>query len=140
MHHQLFTAIIITMNSSNMPAKPDTQAPETKAATASLLQRISFFDRFKTDILQGSKTITLRNEAESHVQAGQILPVSSFETDEWFCDIEILSRTTVAFNELNQTHAAQENMQLEALKDLIQVIYPGIHTLYEIQFKRCDHR
>jgi uncharacterized protein YqfB (UPF0267 family) len=138
MPHQLFTAIIITMNSSNMPAKPDTPAPEAKAA--SLLERISFFDRFKSDILQGSKTITLRNEAESHLQTGQILPVSSFETDEWFCDIEILSRTTVAFNELNQTHAFQENMPLAELKALIQVIYPGIDTLYEIQFKRCHHR
>jgi uncharacterized protein YqfB (UPF0267 family) len=138
MPYQLFTAIIITMNSSNMPAKPDTPAPEKKAAC--LLERISFFDRFKTDILQGSKTITLRNEAESHVQAGQILPVSSFQTDEWFCDIEILSRTTVAFNELNQTHASQENMPLTELKALIQVIYPGIATLYEIQFKCCDHR
>ncbi len=44
-----------------------------------LLSKITFFERFEQDILSGAKTITLRDETESHVVAGQILPVSTFE-------------------------------------------------------------
>lgn len=46
-----------------------------------LLTKITFFERFEHDILSGTKTITLRDETESHMIVGQTLPVSTFETD-----------------------------------------------------------
>lgn len=99
------------------------------------LDKITFFERFEADILSGRKTITLRNEAESHVPLGQVIPVYTLETGRWFCNIEILARTAVAFDALDDSHAEQENMPLAELQALIQCIYPGIDALYEIQFK-----
>lgn len=107
-------------------------ASQPKSAT---LEKITFFERFEADILSGRKTITLRNEAESHVPLGQVIPVYTLETERWFCNIDILARTAVAFDALDDSHAEQENMPLAELKALIQLIYPGIDTLYEIQFK-----
>jgi N4-acetylcytidine amidohydrolase len=95
---------------------------------------ISFFDRFEADILSQRKTITLRELADAKVYPGQILPVFTFETQRWFCDIHIISRQAIAFDALNEAHAEQENMPLTELKDLIQVIYPGISELFEIKF------
>ncbi len=96
---------------------------------------MTFFERFEQDILSGAKTITLRDEAESHVIAGQKLPVSTFEDDRWFCDIEILSVTPIQFCELNDEHAKQENMTLGELRHVISEIYPGLEQLFVIHFR-----
>ncbi|MGL4448356.1 MAG: N(4)-acetylcytidine aminohydrolase [Shewanella sp.] len=102
-----------------------------------LLTQLTFFERFEQDILSGAKTITLRDEAESHVVAGQILPVSTFETDRWFCDIEILAVTPIRRSELSDIHATQENMTLAQLQEVIGKIYPGLEQLYLIHFRVC---
>lgn len=95
---------------------------------------LTFFERFEADILSGAKTITLRDEAESYYQVGAIYPVSTFEQGRWFCDVKILSVTPVAFDDLNEQHAHQENMTLDSLKAVIREIYPGIDSLFEIQY------
>lgn len=100
-----------------------------------MLTKITFFERFESDILSGAKTITLRDEAESHITAGQVLPVSTFETDRWFCDIQILEVKPLALSALNQAHAEQENMTLAQLRLVIAAIYPGVEQLFMIRFK-----
>lgn len=100
-----------------------------------MLTEITFFDRFEHDILMGKKTITLRNEAESHVIPGQILPVSTFETHRWFCDIQVLEVTPITLSELTTLHAQQENMTLAELRLVITEIYPDLEQLYMIRFK-----
>ncbi|WP_144209339.1 N(4)-acetylcytidine aminohydrolase [Shewanella donghaensis] len=99
------------------------------------LNNITFFSRFETDIISGAKTITLRDESESHFIAGETLSVATFEEDKWFCDIKVISVDTVPFERLTEHHALQENMPLEMLKSLIQEVYPGIELLYEIKFE-----
>lgn len=103
-----------------------------------LLSKITFFQRFEYDILNGTKTITLRDEAESHVSVGQIIAVSTFETSRWFCDIQILEVTPITLSELSQAHAEQENMTLTQLRLVIEDIYPGLEQLYMIRFKVLD--
>ncbi|MGL4711270.1 MAG: N(4)-acetylcytidine aminohydrolase [Shewanella sp.] len=100
-----------------------------------LLTKITFFERFEHDILTGAKTITLRDETESHVAVGQTLPVSTFETDRWFCDINIMAVTPVRLTELTDTHAQQENMTLPQLRAVIAEIYPGLEQLFMIRFR-----
>ncbi|WP_153915991.1 N(4)-acetylcytidine aminohydrolase [Shewanella sp. TC10] len=99
------------------------------------LTPISFFSRFEEDILSGAKTITLRDEAESHFKVGETLSVTTFEDERWFCNIKVLSVTKVAFHHLTEDHAEQENMSLEFLKSLIQEVYPGVEELFEIKFQ-----
>lgn len=99
-----------------------------------MLAKITFFERFEQDILSGAKTITLRDEAESHVFAGQILPVSTFEADRWFCDIKVIEVVPVLFSSLTEQHAAQENMTLPELRRVIHEIYPGLEQLFQIHF------
>jgi N4-acetylcytidine amidohydrolase len=108
--------------------------PTSSSSTAEAQTHISFFERFEADILSQRKTITLREWADAKVYPGQIIPVFTFETQRWFCDIRIISRRAIQFDALNTAHAEQENMPLTELKDLIQVIYPGISELFEIKF------
>ncbi|ABZ76192.1 protein of unknown function DUF437 [Shewanella halifaxensis HAW-EB4] len=96
--------------------------------------KITFFSRFEADILSGKKTITLRDESESFYQAGQRVSVSNLEDGRCYGELDILSVEEVAFDELNDTHAKQENMSLEELKILIRQIYPGITSMYMIRF------
>lgn len=100
-----------------------------------LLTEITFFERFIDDILRGAKTITLRNEAVSHVEAGQVLPVSTFEQGRYCCDIEIIACTPIELSELNACHAAQENMSLPQLISVLEEIYPGLEQLFLIEFR-----
>ncbi|WP_298768856.1 N(4)-acetylcytidine aminohydrolase [uncultured Shewanella sp.] len=97
-------------------------------------QSISFFERFKMDILAQKKTITLRDASESHFKVGQVLNVMALETGKHFCDIKVERTTNIAFDALTYRHAKQENMTLNQLKSLIQDIYPGIRTLFMIEF------
>ncbi|GIU53502.1 MULTISPECIES: N(4)-acetylcytidine aminohydrolase [Shewanella] len=99
------------------------------------LTPISFFGRFEKDILSGAKTITLRDESESHFKVGETLSVSTFEDDRWFCNIKVLAVTKVAFHQLTEEHAEQENMELSFLKSLIQEVYPGVEQLFEIKYQ-----
>lgn len=95
---------------------------------------ITFFRRFKDDIMSGRKTITLRDASESHFVAGQYLRTGCYEDDSYFCTIKVLGVTAVKLSELNEEHARQENMTLVQLKQVISEIYPGEESLWEIAF------
>jgi uncharacterized protein YqfB (UPF0267 family) len=99
------------------------------------MQTITFFQRFEEDILAGRKTITLRDQSESHFEAGQTVHVANLETGTCYGQLHILSVAWVKFDDLNELHAQQENMTLVALKTLIREIYPEIQALYQINFK-----
>ncbi|WP_395300744.1 N(4)-acetylcytidine aminohydrolase [Enterobacter sp. ECC-175] len=96
---------------------------------------ITFFQRFQDDILAGRKTITIRDESESHFRQGDVLRVGRYEDDGYFCTIEVLSTSTVTLETLTEKHAEQENMTLETLKSVIREIYPNQDRFYVIDFK-----
>ncbi|STC88397.1 ASCH domain [Edwardsiella hoshinae] len=96
---------------------------------------ITFYQRFAADILAGRKTITLRDHSESHFHPGQRLTVGYYEDARLFCVLEVLSVTPLAFSQLNEQHAAQENMSLAELRSVIQEIYPHQDKLYMIAFR-----
>lgn len=109
--------------------------PISSHAQCSTPAQMTFFARFQADILARKKTITIRDSAESHYQVGSIVDVFTLESHVWFCQLEIKSVTAITIDELNQTHAQQENMSLEKLRQVIQDIYPNEKYLYVIDFK-----
>lgn len=96
---------------------------------------ITFYQRFEADILAGRKTITIRDKSESHFKVGDILRVGRFENNQYFCTIEVLSVSPITFDELTEQHAAQENMSLAELKEVIKAIYPSEDKFVLINFK-----
>ncbi|OEF22598.1 N(4)-acetylcytidine aminohydrolase [Vibrio rumoiensis] len=96
---------------------------------------MTFFARFEADILAGKKTITIRDEAESHYVPGSIVTVSTLEAGRVFCQLRILNVDAVLCSELNDFHAEQENMTLPQLQSVIQEIYPNIEQLYVIHYQ-----
>ena len=96
---------------------------------------ITFYQRFEADILAGRKTITIRDKSESHFKAGDILLVGRFEDNQYFCTIEVLSVSSITLDELTEQHAAQENMSLAELKEVIKAIYPSEDKFVLINFK-----
>ena len=96
---------------------------------------ITFYQRFEADILAGCKTITIRDKSESHFKAGDILRVGRFEDNQYFCTIEVLSVSPITLDELTEHHAKQENMGLEALKEVIWEIYPKERDFFVLKFK-----
>ncbi len=99
---------------------------------------MTFFARFEADILSGKKVITIRDESEKDYQVGSVVDVSTLEEGRWFCRLKIKSVQPVLFSELNEFHAEQENMTLPQLKQVINDIYPGIESLYVIQYELAD--
>ena len=97
---------------------------------------ITFFQRFEQDILAGRKTITIRDESERHFSPGDRVEVRTLEEDRTFCRVQILSVQPIKVNQLDESHAEQENMTLTELTSLIEQIYPGIESLYVIEFFR----
>ncbi|SMB86796.1 hypothetical protein SAMN05660772_02585 [Pasteurella testudinis DSM 23072] len=100
-----------------------------------LATQITFFQRFEQDILNGSKTITIRDRSESHYQPQSVVDVFTYESQRWFAKIRILSVTPIAFAALNERHASQENMTLAQLKNVIREIYPHETALFVIQYE-----
>ena len=96
---------------------------------------ITFFQRFQDDILAERKTITIRDESESHFKTGDVLRVGRFEDDGYFCTIEVTATSTVTLDTLTEKHAEQENMTLTELIKVIADIYPGQTQFYVIEFK-----
>ena len=88
---------------------------------------ITFFQRFQDDILAGRKTITIRDESESHFKTGDVLRVGRFEDDGYFCTIEVTATSTVTLDTLTEKHAEQENMTLTELKKVIAL---NVKSLY----------
>ena len=97
-------------------------------------REITYYRRFEADILSGKKTITIRDSSESLFEKGELLSVSRYEDGVYFCTIEVESVTPVLMSELTELHAAQENMTLDELKQVISEIYPGLNELYVISF------
>jgi N4-acetylcytidine amidohydrolase len=95
---------------------------------------ITFYQRFKDDILAGLKVITIRDKSESHFKIGDKLRVGTFETDEYFCTIKIISVTPITLEQLTEEHAKQENMTLSDLKKVISDIYPNENHFFVIHF------
>ncbi|MCL9773954.1 N(4)-acetylcytidine aminohydrolase [Vibrio methylphosphonaticus] len=96
---------------------------------------MTFFERFETDILAGTKTITIRDASEKDYEIGAVVPVSTFEDGRQFCNLEVLSVNSISFDDISELHAEQENMTLAQLKRVIADIYPGEMQLYVIEFK-----
>lgn len=96
---------------------------------------ITFYQRFKSDILAGLKTITIRDKSESHFKVGDTLRVGVFETDAYFCSIKITNVTPVTLNQLTEEQAKQENMSLTELKKVISDIYPNEQQFVIIAFQ-----
>ena len=96
---------------------------------------ITFYQRFEADILAGRKTITIRDKSESHFKVGDILRVGRFEDNQYFCTIKVLSVEPIMLDNLTEQHAAQENMSLSELKEVIREIYPSEERFYVIRFK-----
>lgn len=99
------------------------------------MNKITFFSRFESDILNGKKTITIRDKSESYFKPTQILDVFTNETDRLFAKIQVISVTPISFEQLSEQHAQQENMALEQLKDVIKEIYPTENQFFVIEFK-----
>ena len=49
----------------------------------------------------------------------------------------MLSVAPITLDELTEQHAAQENMSLVELKEVIKVIYPNESEFYLIEFEVC---
>ncbi len=96
---------------------------------------ITFYQRFKSDILTGLKVITIRDKSESHYKSGDILRVGTFEDNEYFCKIKVIGVTPITLEQLTQKHANQENMSLDELKKVISTIYPNEESLFLIHFE-----
>ena len=97
---------------------------------------ITFFQRFQDDILAGRKTITIRDESESHFKTGDILRVGRYEDDGYFCTIRVVATSTVTLDTLSEIHAQQENMTLAQLREVITEIYPEEKQFYVIEFEK----
>lgn len=102
---------------------------------SNIATEMTFFARFEADIVAGKKTITIRDEADSHYAPGSIVSVSTQEQGRVFCRLKICSVTPIHFSELNEYHAQQENMSLPQLQAVIQEIYPGQQSLYLIEYQ-----
>jgi len=102
------------------------------------LSKITFFERFEDDILSGKKSITIRDESEKNYSINSIVQVSTYENDRWFCALRIKNIQPIAFSQLSDFHAKQENMTLAELKGVIQKIYPNVESLYVISYELVD--
>ncbi|KJY82726.1 hypothetical protein TW81_10905 [Vibrio galatheae] len=97
--------------------------------------KITFFEFLTPLITSGQKTITIRDESESHYVPGTQVEVFTLETDIKVCDIKILAVKPLHFDDINEFHAQQEAIELPKLKRLIREIYPNTNTLFEISYE-----
>lgn len=99
---------------------------------------ISFYERFEADILSGKKTITIRNRDEKDYSINSVVDVVTFESERFFTKLRVLGVNQISFDDLNESHARQENMSLATLKSVISEIYPNESELYVISFERVE--
>ncbi|WP_274026199.1 N(4)-acetylcytidine aminohydrolase [Vibrio parahaemolyticus] len=97
--------------------------------------KITFFEFLTPLITSGQKTITIRDESESHYVPNTEVEVFTLETDRKVCDIKILSVEPLNFDEINEFYAEQEAIELPKLKQLIREIYPDIDKLFVIEYE-----
>ena len=86
---------------------------------------ITFFQRFQDDILAGRKTITLRDAAESHFKAGDVLRVGRYEDDGYFCTIRVVATSTVTLDTLSELHAQPSHCSLRQKRKTVVVETPA---------------
>ena len=67
--------------------------------------KITFFEFLTPLITAGKKTITIRDESESHYVPNTEVEVFTLETDRKVCDIKILSVAPLKFDDINEFHA-----------------------------------
>lgn len=96
---------------------------------------ITFFEFLTPLITAGQKTITIRDEAESHYVPGTTVEVYTLETQQHVGQIFIESVQPLLFDDINEFHAQQEHIPLPELKKLIREIYPDLDKLFMITFK-----
>lgn len=96
---------------------------------------ITFFEYLTPLVASGKKTITIRDESESHYVPGTQVEVFTLETHKKVCDITILSVEPLAFDDINEFHAEQESLPLDELKQIIQQVYPNQQSLFMISFE-----
>lgn len=87
-----------------------------------------FFNVSRMTFWLGVKTITIRDESESHFKTGDVLRVGRFEDDGYFCTIEVTATSTVTLDTLTEKHAEQENMTLTELKRSLPTSIPTRHS------------
>ncbi|KOO09186.1 N(4)-acetylcytidine aminohydrolase [Vibrio hepatarius] len=97
--------------------------------------KITFFEFLTPLVASGNKTITIRDESESHYVPGSIVEVFTLETDKKVCEVKILSVEPLHFDDINEFHAEQEYIELPKLKQLIREIYPDTDTLFVISYE-----
>ncbi|MDC7226896.1 MAG: N(4)-acetylcytidine aminohydrolase [Spirochaetales bacterium] len=100
-------------------------------------EKITFFERLIPFIESGKKTITIRDESESHYVPGSRVAVHVLESDLLVCYIDIVSIEQISFDDINESHAEQEHMDLPELKKLIREIYPEKDKFYVIKYTLC---
>lgn len=98
--------------------------------------KITFFEKLEPLILSGNKTITIRDESESHYVPGSVVEVFTLETGRKICDIEIQSVEPILFDELSEVHARQECLELPRLKQILREVYPNTEQLYVLSYRR----
>ncbi|MGR5061316.1 N(4)-acetylcytidine aminohydrolase [Photobacterium sp. DNB22_13_2] len=94
-----------------------------------------FLACFESDVLAEKKTITIRDEADSHYEVGSRVNAVIYQEGRQFGRLDIVSVEPVLFDELNENHAVQENMSLERLREVLEDIYPGTKQLYVVSFR-----
>ncbi|WP_418357866.1 N(4)-acetylcytidine aminohydrolase [Shewanella basaltis] len=100
--------------------------------------KITFFEFLTPLVASGKKTITIRDISESHYQPGTQVEVYTLESHIKVCDIVILAVEPLAFDDINEFHAAQESLPLDELKHLIRHVYPDQQRLFMISFSLIE--
>lgn len=103
------------------------------------LSKMTFFQSLRPLIESGLKTVTIRDESESHYVPGSIVSVHTLETDEHYCHIRIRSVEVIRFDDIDERVARQEGLPLSELKSLIRRIYPNEERFYLIAFELCQN-
>jgi len=98
-------------------------------------KQLLFYDYFADDIRTAKKVITIRDHHESDYSAGDTVRAVGLESGEVIAMLYIEHVAALRFDDINEHHAAAENMSLEQLKRLIGQIYPDTDNLYLIEFK-----
>ncbi|MCL1144244.1 N(4)-acetylcytidine aminohydrolase [Shewanella gaetbuli] len=116
------------------------KTPISPISNSTVPTTITFFEFLTPLIKSAKKTITIRDESESHYQPGTQVEVFTLETNQKVCDIRILSVEPLAFDDINEYHAEQESLPLNELKQLINKVYPNQPPLFMIRFELVSAR
>ena len=98
---------------------------------------MTFFRRLLPLVTAGRKTITIRDATECDYQPGSVVQVYALDAkpDEMpACALRIISVSPLPWDDIDETHAAQEGFGLDELKQLLREIYPTADQLYCITF------